>query len=146
MVAIVFGLTSPNIKMRKVRIPVAIPAPALPKNFVARVVARDDADRLTMLLPIRMAESILPESSVTLSTLSARLLPASDKVRRRILFTVVSAVSADEKNAESRSNTTKIISFAISPASNKIHLKKLMHTTDALYFRAHPSYSSVLPS
>lgn len=116
-VAIVFGDTSPNIRISRVSIPVAIPAPMLPRSLTARVVARDDADRFTMLFPISIAESIFAESSVTQRTLSALLSPASDRVRMRILLTVVSAVSADEKNAENSKSTISIIICAISPAS-----------------------------
>ena len=122
IVASVFGVTSPKIRIRKVSIPVAIPAPTLPKYCIVREVAREEADRLTILLPIRMAESILPESSVTRRTLSARLLPDSDRVRMRILLTVVRAVSDDEKNAESSSKSIKIISCTMSPGVKKIHL------------------------
>ncbi len=71
-----------------------------------------------MLLPIRIALSILPESSVIFNTVFARLLPSSARLRIRILFTVVKAVSADEKNAESISNINRIISCVASPESN----------------------------
>ena len=80
-------------------------------------IAIEEADRLTRLFPINIAESIFAESSVTRSTLSAFLFPASDRVRIRILLTVVSAVSADEKNEESSRSTIKQIICAISPAS-----------------------------
>ena len=99
--------------------PVAIPAPALPQIFVARVVAMEDAERFTRLFPMRIAESILEEFSVTRSTLSARLSPASDRVRMRILLTVTSAVSAEEKKAESNKSIIKLISCAISLESKK---------------------------
>ncbi len=77
MVASVFGETSPKISMRNVRIPVATPAPTLPNSLMASEVVSDDAERFTMLLPIRMAESIFGEFSVTLSTFLAFVLPAS---------------------------------------------------------------------
>jgi hypothetical protein len=117
MVALVFGVTSPKISTRNVKTPVAIPAPTLPKCFIAKAVAMEEADRLTILLPMRIAESIFPESFVTRSTLSAFLFPDSDRVRIRILFTVVSAVSADEKNAESSSNNIKLMSWTMSTVS-----------------------------
>ena len=102
-----------------VSIPVAIPAPIFPNILTASVVASEDAERLTILLPIKIAESIFAESSVTRSTLSAFLLPASDRVRIRILLTVVRAVSDDEKNADNSNKTISTISCGISPASKK---------------------------
>ena len=122
IVAIVFGVTSPKIKIKSVRIPVAIPAPKLPKYLIASEVASEEAERLTILFPIRIAESIFPESSVTRRTLSARLSPDSARVRIRILLTVVKAVSAEEKKAESIKSTTKNINCGISLGPNKIHL------------------------
>ena len=64
-----------------------------------------------------MAESIFGEFSVTLSTFSAFLLPASARVLIRILFTVVRAVSEDEKNAESANSINKNIICDMSSAS-----------------------------
>ena len=103
-------------------VPVAIPAPKLPKYLIASEVASEEAERLTILFPIRIAESIFPESSVTRRTLSARLSPDSARVRIRILLTVVKAVSAEEKKAESIKSTTKNINCGISLGPNKIHL------------------------
>lgn len=89
-------------------IPVAA-ATAEPPNEYAILVVMEDADRLTMLLPIKMALNILPESSVISITFFARLLPSSAKERMRILLTVVSDVSAEEKNPEKNSKMIKII-------------------------------------
>lgn len=44
------GVISPKRRTTSVRIPVAIPTAALPKAFVTKVVVRDDADILTMLV------------------------------------------------------------------------------------------------
>jgi hypothetical protein len=63
---------------------------------------RADTAILTTLLPIKIVLSILPESEMIFSTIAARLLPVSAKDCIRILFTVVMAVSAEEKKAESR--------------------------------------------
>ncbi len=71
-----------------------------------------------MLLPISMALNILPESSVIARTVLARLLPSSAKVRIRILLTVVSAVSADEKNADNNNKINRIMSRVASVESN----------------------------
>ena len=73
---------------------------------------------MTILLPINMALNILPELSVIFKTVFARLLPSSARLRIRILLTVVSAVSADEKKAESINRIIKIISCVTSPESN----------------------------
>ena len=113
----VFGVISPKRRISTVRIPLAIATMEPPKLY-ARLVVREAADRLTMLLPIRIALSILPESSVILSTVFARLFPSSAKLRMRILFTVVSAVSADEKNADSPSRISRIMSCVTSLESN----------------------------
>ena len=79
---------------------------------------RDAADRFTMLLPIKMALNILPESSVIFNTVFALFLPSSARARIRIRFTVVRAVSADEKNAERANKATKIIICVASPESS----------------------------
>ena len=106
IVAIVFGEISPKIKISSVRIPVAIPAPTLPQRLMASDVARDDADRFTILLPIKIALSILPELSVMRSTHAALLSPSSASARIRIRFAVVRAVSAEEKKADKQSRIT----------------------------------------
>ena len=73
-----------------------------PPKVYASVAEREDAEMFTILLPIKMALSILEVwFSVISRTIAARLFPSSARARRRILFTVVSAVSFDEKNAES---------------------------------------------
>ena len=106
IVAIVFGEISPKIKISSVRIPVAIPAPTLPQRLMASDVARDDADRFTILLPIKIALSILPELSVMRSTHAALLSPSSASARMRIRFAVVRAVSAEEKKEDKQSRIT----------------------------------------
>ena len=106
IVAIVFGEISPKIKISSVRIPVARPAPTFPQSLMASDVARDDADRFTILLPIKIALSILPELSVMRSTHAALLSPSSASARIRIRFAVVRAVSAEEKKADKQSRIT----------------------------------------
>ena len=71
---------------------------ALPKSLMVMVVAREDALMFTMLLPMRIVLSSLPESSITVKRMEARLSPCSARDWIRILFTVVIEVSADEKN------------------------------------------------
>ena len=60
----------------------------------------------------------LPESSVIARTVLARLFPSSARVRILILLTVVSAVSADEKNADSNNKINRIMSRVASLESN----------------------------
>ena len=60
IVAHVLGVISPKINITNVNTPVAIPGPMLPNQSVAMTVAREDAERLTILFPIRRALSILP--------------------------------------------------------------------------------------
>ena len=67
-----------------------------------------------MLLQISTALSILEGSSINFKTRFAALLFSSAKERMRILFTVVNAVSAEEKYAD---NMSKIIIISIFTAS-----------------------------
>ena len=121
IVATVFGVISPKIKIKSVRMPVAIPTILLPQMWVARTVAREDAYRFTTLLPIRIALSILLGSSMIFNTYSACLSPFSASVRTRILLTVVSAVSAEEKKADIKSSSFKINSCIPSPELKKLN-------------------------
>ena len=77
----------------------------------------EDADRLTTLLHINTELNILLGSSISFATVLARLLPSSARLRIFILLTVVRAVSAEEKNDESISNTAIIIIVATSLGS-----------------------------
>ena len=53
-VAMVFGVISPKMRTMKVSTPVAIPTYA-PPNFETSDVVRDEAERLAILFPIRIA-------------------------------------------------------------------------------------------
>ncbi len=99
-------------------IPVAIPAPASPRSLVARIVAMEDKDRFTTLLPIKMALNILPWFSVIDRKEAAFLLPSSARLRIRIRFAVVKDVSADEKIAEKINKINKISNCMASLESN----------------------------
>lgn len=81
--------------------PVAIPTYAFPRIFMVSVVMREETDIFTMLFPINTVLSIFGESEIIFSRITARLLPCSARDCIRILFTVVIAVSAEEKNEES---------------------------------------------
>ena len=74
IVAHVFGVISPNTKIKKVIINVAILTAAPPKEYA--IVAAILAEKVfTKLFPIKMALSILPWSSVISNTILARLCP-----------------------------------------------------------------------
>ena len=86
-----------------------IPTLPLPKQRMASRVAREDAEMLTILFPIKIAESILPECSCTFVRVIAFVFPSSTNDRIFILFTVVREVSADEKKAERPSSRNRAI-------------------------------------
>ena len=73
-------------------------------------VTKEEHDRFTILLPIKIALSIFEGSSVSSQTFFARLLPWSARDFILILLTVVKAVSADEKKELNINNITTIIS------------------------------------
>jgi hypothetical protein len=92
-----------------VSIPVAIPTDLLPNRWVVRVVVRADAEIFTILFPINIVLISLLLSSVIFKTFRARLFPLSDIALSVYLFTVVRAVSADEKNPDKNKRIIKII-------------------------------------
>ena len=134
MVAMVLGEISPKMRIRKVSIPVAIPAPRLVlfsspiclQMEKAREVEIEDAERFTTLLHIRIQLSIFDGFSRSFKTLIAALFFSSAKARILSLFEVVSAVSADEKKADKSNRINMItmfstIEFVASPGSKKNH-------------------------
>lgn len=90
----------------------------LPKASVTNVVVKAEADILTILLPISMALSIFEGLSTNLSSRFAFLLPSFAMNFNLCLLTVVNAVSAEEKNAESNNNNNKIINLIMELGSN----------------------------
>ena len=120
-------MISPNmiitIVIAAVIIPIArlsdILAPAFWLILIAITVARDDAEMLTILFPIRTAESILLRLFIILSTSAAALLPSSARLCILILLTAVSAVSADEKKADKMIRNNKMIILIILSMSKK---------------------------
>ena len=120
-VAKVFGVISPKIKINKVIMPVATPAPVFPSKSIARTVAMEEVEIFTILLPIRIAPSIFPEFSITFPSVTAFLLPSSIRVRTRIRFTVVKAVSAQEKKADKKIRTNSTIKRMATLGSKKNH-------------------------
>ena len=117
----VLGVISPNTSMSKVNTPVATPTALFPKIFMVRVVKREDADRFTILFPMRIALSILLCCSITFDKTTAFSIPDSARVLTLILFTVVSAVSDDEKNADNANKIIKISNCMTSLESKKNH-------------------------
>ena len=117
----VLGMISPNMRTTKVKTPVAIPTALLPQRLMAKVVATEEADRLTILLPIRMALSILPYWSKMASTRMAPLWSSSAKVRSRTRLTVEKAVSAEEKKADKNTSTPSETSCMTPVVSNDFH-------------------------
>ena len=97
-----------HTRITSVRTPVATPTALLLQIFMASVVDMEEAVKFTTLFPTRIALSILPWSSRTFVSVTALLSPASARFLIRILFTVVSAVSAEEKNADNPINRIKI--------------------------------------
>ena len=100
-VAMVFGVISPKISTRNVSIPVEYPINLLPNTSVQSAVVSAEAEMFTILFPINMALKSFAGLSVTFNTFFADLLPSSALARSLILLTDVSAVSDEEKNAES---------------------------------------------
>ena len=101
--------------------PVATPAPVFPSKSIARTVAMEEVEIFTILLPIRIAPSIFPEFSITFPSVTAFLLPSSIRVRTRIRFTVVKAVSAQEKKADKKIRTNSTIKRMATLGSKKNH-------------------------
>lgn len=84
---------------------------------------------------MRMALSILPESSVISKTRFARLSPSSAMLLSRILLEVVRAVSAEEKKADNNNKIitisncmTSLVSKYISPFDNRHVLGKNLYS------------------
>ena len=82
---------------------------------------KEDALMFTMLLPMRIVLSSLPESSITVKRMEARLSPCSARDWIRILFTVVIEVSADEKNADKQISIIRARNCMASLESNSFN-------------------------
>ena len=95
--------------MTRVRIPAPIPMYTLPKTLDTKAVARAEAEIFTILLPISTVLINFLESSVIFATRAAFLTFSSTIERILILFTEIIAVSADEKNPESRTRIKSTI-------------------------------------
>ena len=119
--ALVFGVISPKIRTNSVRIPVPTPTYMSPKARVTRIVARDEAEIFTILLPIRIALNIFGWLSSTFIKVWALLKPASARFLTRILLTAIIAVSDDEKNADNANSPITMSICRACPESKKIN-------------------------
>ena len=79
-----------------------------------------------MLLQISTALSILEGSSINFKTRFAALLFSSAKERIRILFTVVNAVSAEEKYADNMSKIISIFTASLGPKSSSPFVSRVV--------------------
>ena len=102
-----FGKISPKIKMMTVvtNVDTRRPVPPL-KIDVAMAVDTVAEPMLTILFPTRIVESVSSKRSTRLRTRFAALSPSSAIRIIRTRFTLESAVSADEKNADNMTRTT----------------------------------------
>ena len=73
-----------------------------------------------------MALNSFPGSSMTFESVLARASPSSTRARTRSLLTVVSAVSAEEKNADNANKITKTTNCmaSLGPKINSLLLYK----------------------
>ncbi len=117
-----FGVISPKIRIKSVKIPVAIAAPWLPNSSSTTEVVREEADRFTTLLPIRMALNILAGFSTSFNRTRARLFPSSARLRTRSLLTVVREVSAEENRADNINRINSITNLTATLGGTKITL------------------------
>ena len=111
--AAVLGVISPNTNTSNVSAPEPILIAHDPHICWKKMVVIDEAAMFTMLLPIRIALSILSGFSFNVSTSFAFLLPLSANDLSRIVLTVVNAVSEDEKNADIASKIIIVINCII---------------------------------
>ena len=94
------GEISPKIKITTVVTIVATVTPLEPRSWMKTTVAMEAAAMLTILLPTRIVDRTESKSSNSFRHSLARSSPLRAMFLRRILLTLVRAVSADEKKAE----------------------------------------------
>ena len=111
-VAMDLGKISPKIKIKKVMTPVAIPTAWLANKSIVIAVAIAEAPTLTRLLPMRMVESSRWGSAFIFFI---SLLVGPFCLARWIALALLMenrAVSAEEKNPESKSKTNKTTNWS----------------------------------
>ena len=97
--AIFLGVTSPKIKIVKVRTTVEIMAPLAPNKSVKNMVATVVVAIFTILFPIKMVVKTLPILSVSFLTKEEFSTPFSSICLILNTFKDVRAVSDEERNA-----------------------------------------------
>jgi len=106
-VAIDLGKISPKIRMTAVITPVAMPTAWLATRSMVTAVARAEAAILTMLLPIRIVERSLWESSFIFFISLSVLPPFLARYLALTLLMENKAVSAEEKNPDKNTRAIK---------------------------------------
>ena len=124
-----FGVISPNSKTTSVNTPVDTPTNLLPNKSVLLTPAIWFVDKLSngiffiLRVDRESATNQMTEGELrTIVDVSVEdgVFPSSAKERRRCLFTVVNAVSAEEKNAESKIKITIAIICKVESGSKKL--------------------------
>ena len=105
--ASVFGATSANIRMTRVRRPVARAMPASPSRRNASTVASEDAAMFTKLFPRRIRPMSRSGRSRSWLARRAPRCPARARWRSRYRFRAIMPVSEPEKQAERMMRTTR---------------------------------------
>ena len=103
----VFGATSANIRITRVRRPAARAMPASPSRRNASTVASEDAAMFTKLFPRRIRPISLSGRSRSRLARRAPICPARARWRSRYRFRAIIPVSEPEKHAERMMRTTR---------------------------------------
>ena len=114
-------MISPRSTTRKIITTVEGSTARGPNIRVDQSTDRETAERLTMVSPTSTVCSILPGFFIMESSFCACRFPSSESACSCSLFMVTMAVSAEEKNAEAKSRTAKIINCKTSPESKKFN-------------------------
>ena len=129
LMAMVFGVISPNVSKMNVIIPVIAAilnaklwSPMEVNNSIRKAVAIAEAPILVMLFPMRMAVIKFRGFSKIFSSFFAPFIFCSFRLRNFIRLTAVKAVSAPEKKADSSIKIKNIINFKIRADSNMFPL------------------------
>ena len=103
------GEISPKIKITTVVTMVDTVTPLEPISWMKTTVAMEAAAMLTILLPTRIVDRTESKSSNSFRHSLARSSPLRAMFLRRILLTLVRAVSADEKKAEQARRASRTV-------------------------------------
>ena len=119
--ATIFGVISPNVRIRTVMIPVATATPALPNICVNSSVAMEVARIFTTLFPINIVVIAAVKFLEMLYAVRARLSPFFAICFKRIIFTEEYAVSVDENSALKATSISKTMRRHICDPSKNYH-------------------------